>query len=330
MARPGIEYIDVEEAIETLVRAEKRVPTIRRLRDYLGQGSDTTLSKHLNTWKSEKALAALSDEPTLTPPSSSRMMKHLEQAWSEMTKANQEKMQKVLADKEKVIQLQANDIAQARAQYQELQETNALLQSKCDDYQVAQLRHETAFGELTAQHDTLRGQYGQAIEANTQLEATTKKILHRFEQQYEQTIASLRKKEEQLMVNNQDQMSQLMKQTETERHRQMVRIDELMVQRDKLKETLCQREQQITGLEQVNQQLKLNESTLQNALKQGDKQIENYRAIREDFAQRDKMILSQNNKISEQLGRSCHEFQAMTEKLDGLQARLNKSKKAEV
>ncbi|MWJ28184.1 hypothetical protein GPM19_08190 [Halomonas sp. ZH2S] len=55
MARNGIQYPDVQEAIDTLlVRGD--TPSVQRIREVLGTGSFTTISEHLRHWRSEREL----------------------------------------------------------------------------------------------------------------------------------------------------------------------------------------------------------------------------------------------------------------------------------
>ncbi len=50
MGREGISKQDVYNAINTII-IQKQIPTIQRVRDILGTGSNTTISRHLAEWK---------------------------------------------------------------------------------------------------------------------------------------------------------------------------------------------------------------------------------------------------------------------------------------
>lgn len=53
MARSGIQYSDVQHAIDTLlIRGD--TPSVQRIRDVLGTGSFTTISDHFRQWRSER------------------------------------------------------------------------------------------------------------------------------------------------------------------------------------------------------------------------------------------------------------------------------------
>ena len=53
MARNGIQYSDVQQAIDTLL-ARGDTPSVQRIRDVLGTGSFTTISDHFRLWRSER------------------------------------------------------------------------------------------------------------------------------------------------------------------------------------------------------------------------------------------------------------------------------------
>ncbi|EHJ91764.1 DNA-binding protein [Vreelandella boliviensis] len=53
MARNGIQYSDVQQAIDALL-ARGDTPSVQRIRDVLGTGSFTTISDHFRLWRSER------------------------------------------------------------------------------------------------------------------------------------------------------------------------------------------------------------------------------------------------------------------------------------
>lgn len=53
MARSGIQYSDVQQAIDTLL-ARGDTPSVQRIREVLGTGSFTTISEHFRNWRIER------------------------------------------------------------------------------------------------------------------------------------------------------------------------------------------------------------------------------------------------------------------------------------
>ena len=54
MARSGIQYNDVQQAIDHLL-ARGDSPSVQRIREVLGTGSFTTISEHFRHWRNERA-----------------------------------------------------------------------------------------------------------------------------------------------------------------------------------------------------------------------------------------------------------------------------------
>ena len=53
MARSGIQYSDVQHAIDTLL-TRGDTPSVQRIREVLGTGSFTTISEHFRLWRTER------------------------------------------------------------------------------------------------------------------------------------------------------------------------------------------------------------------------------------------------------------------------------------
>ena len=66
MARSGIHYEDVKDAAETLM-GRGLPPTIQRVRELLGTGSNTTISEHLKRWHRQMAEAPKAILPPTIP-----------------------------------------------------------------------------------------------------------------------------------------------------------------------------------------------------------------------------------------------------------------------
>ena len=54
MARHGVDYETVKHTAIKLL-SQGSAPSVQKLRDVLGTGSNTTLAKHLNRWREEFA-----------------------------------------------------------------------------------------------------------------------------------------------------------------------------------------------------------------------------------------------------------------------------------
>ncbi|HRF42900.1 MAG TPA: DNA-binding protein [Candidatus Competibacteraceae bacterium] len=73
MARSGIRYEEVKETAETLLSRGLN-PTIQRVREYLGTGSNTTISEHLKRWQQQMAAAPRAVLPPTVPETVTQAM----------------------------------------------------------------------------------------------------------------------------------------------------------------------------------------------------------------------------------------------------------------
>lgn len=80
MARPGVTYFDVAQAAKALQEGNE-LPTIDRIRQKLGTGSNSTIANHLKQWKSEQ-MPNVIEVPKTTIPTS--LVSQLQGLWDEL------------------------------------------------------------------------------------------------------------------------------------------------------------------------------------------------------------------------------------------------------
>ncbi|MFZ1829488.1 MAG: DNA-binding protein [Candidatus Competibacteraceae bacterium] len=114
MARSGIRYEEVKNAAETLL-SRGLSPTIQRVREVLGTGSNTTISDHLKHWQQRMAEAPRAILPPAMPPV---VMTALEALWKTAVQQAEAAFdeQRTAAEQAVVIAEQARDQAIAEAQ----------------------------------------------------------------------------------------------------------------------------------------------------------------------------------------------------------------------
>lgn len=113
MARSGIRYEEVKDAAETLL-SRGLSPTIQRVREVLGTGSNTTISEHLKRWQQHLAETPLAILPPAVPET---VMIALETFWKTALQQAQAAFDEQRAAAETAIATaeQARDQAQAVA-----------------------------------------------------------------------------------------------------------------------------------------------------------------------------------------------------------------------
>lgn len=114
MARTGVQYEDVQRAIESLM-ARGEAPSVQKIREVLGTGSFTTISDHLRDWRQRRAEKR--DEPlSQTMPDS--LTETLATVWKEAQSLANESLvhYRQEADKQTVEAREAEAQAQRRAE----------------------------------------------------------------------------------------------------------------------------------------------------------------------------------------------------------------------
>lgn len=130
MARPGITYLDVKDAIAELQGKEKNI-TVDHIREILGTGSRSTINNHLKAWRSQTGDAGLNDSSL--PSEFISLMKGL---WENMrSKANDTiaQHQTQCDEKMEAVEIKFENIKQALATSEkQQQEATTLLQQKTE------------------------------------------------------------------------------------------------------------------------------------------------------------------------------------------------------
>ena len=211
MARSGIRYEDVKEAAETLLGRGLN-PTIQRVREVLGTGSNTTISEHLKQWQQH---LAESPKAVLPPAIPEMVMTTLESFWKIAVQqaeaafeeqrtaaakavAEAEQMRDAAIASERQIQAIADDLSQ------QLESTRVDLRQRADQLLVEQERRIAA--ETAIQIAEQRAQA--ATEAAAQIRAET-----------EARITQMEAVLQRLQIDMADQQMQAQRRIEDERQR---------------------------------------------------------------------------------------------------------------
>ncbi|MGM0857193.1 MAG: DNA-binding protein [Pseudomonadota bacterium] len=121
MARSGIQYSDVQQAIDTLL-TRGDTPSVQRIREVLGTGSYTTISEHFRQWRIERENNRDVPPPKGVPEAVASLAGEL---WKEALEAAQQALHHYREEADRQIEaarLEAND-ADQRAANAEQRET---------------------------------------------------------------------------------------------------------------------------------------------------------------------------------------------------------------
>jgi len=114
MARSGIQYSDVQQAIDTLL-ARGDTPSVQRIREVLGTGSYTTISEHFRQWRIERDNNRDVPPPKGVPEAVASLAGEL---WKEALEAAQQALHHYREEADRQIEaarLEANDADQRAA-----------------------------------------------------------------------------------------------------------------------------------------------------------------------------------------------------------------------
>lgn len=202
MARNGIQYSDVQHAIDQLI-SRGDTPSVQRIREVLGTGSFTTISEHFRHWRNERAQNRDVPPPKGLPDAivtlASDMWQQAQEVANEGLTHYREEADRQVVD----AQMQAED-AKTHAANAEQRES-----ALAEHLRHMETRVEALSGEL-AEAATQRARWKADSErheeqlqaANTQLDALTQQLSEQ-EQQSLSTLAQQREAWEEKLTQEQ-------------------------------------------------------------------------------------------------------------------------------
>lgn len=151
MARPGIEYKSVERVARQLL-SKGQHPSVQKVRDILGTGSNTTIAKHLKSW--QEAFSQ-SQSPTLPKSVPDDLMVPLDDFWNTAVtraEANYQKLKEELENKVTTAEL---NLAKIESQLEEKSNENDVLHENLLDTKKALYDTEQQLNNLQGKHSVL-------------------------------------------------------------------------------------------------------------------------------------------------------------------------------
>lgn len=197
MARIGIDYLSVKQAAIKLL-SQGINPSVQKIRDLLGTGSNTTIAEHLSQWRDEHAQKTVHHLPATMP-------KELISAVEVLWQAAMEQSENQLAAYRTEIDLQHEKIQQEQLQNQQqvdlikeqLSQTLNQLAQKTIELQALQTNHAVIKNQLEQkdqQISAIQNQYEarlhrsyqekeEVLEKNLQLHQEIKSLHTQFNEQ---------------------------------------------------------------------------------------------------------------------------------------------------
>lgn len=190
MARSGIRYEEVRDAAETLLGRGLN-PTIQRVRELLGTGSNTTISEHLKSWQQRLAEAPKIVLPPTVPEAVMTALdafwkiavQHAEAAFEEQRSAAARAVAEAEQARDAALADQRQAQAEAAESHQQLETTRAAVRDLADRLLVEQERRTAAETVIQAAEDRARAAMASVGEIRAETEARIAQIETALQQQ---------------------------------------------------------------------------------------------------------------------------------------------------
>ena len=166
MARLGIDYTGVKQAALKLL-SQGIAPSVQKIRETLGTGSNTTIAEHLKTWREEYAQKAIHHLPAHLP---AELIASIDVLW-----------QTAMAQAEKQLLAFKTDL---EAQHEKIQQEKALTEKTIVDVNSKRLELEEQLAQKTQEHQAGQIELALAHERFSQLQES----LTQHEQQFESRL----------------------------------------------------------------------------------------------------------------------------------------------
>lgn len=309
MARTGIHYTDVKQAAIQLL-SQGIAPSVQKIRDKLGTGSNTTIADHLHTWREEYATKEIHHLPADMPKELISAIEILwqtamEQAASQLSAIKQGlEEQKSQLQQEKAIM--ASSLLELQSQVSRLQQ----------DLEIKSAQQHVLQTEKAILEERLSAQIVESTAMQSQYEIRLKKTVDEKEVALEQVDKHGEEKQQlQLRLNEQAEKHQLNMTQERQRqehseNRWLTLIDQART------EAAISRKVSKSALEKQQKQI----DALKNTVNDWQKQ-----ALASDIV--GKQAEKSHKTLSLQLAKLQSQYQEALGKVSALKAQLGTSMK---
>ena len=286
MARPGVVYEEVERVARQLL-SKGQHPSVQKVRDILGTGSNTTIANHLKLWQIS---FSKSRSPTLPESVPDDLMNPLDDFWSTAVaraEANYDKYKDELESK-----VVSAELAQSEAV--------GKLEKKLAEFDIQQQKLIDTQSELQNTEQklhTLQGEYSVLTNESNQIHNEMERALTLLKEQNEAN------KDEREQLNN-----SFNKTLKYEQERASATETRLLNEIDQLRQTIKALE--TVNLKQQNEMQQLKEISHHSELALFQKQTE---------------LNDENSRLDIECQRLCHDVNESKQHLGILQSQLTKS-----
>lgn len=212
MARPGIGYKDVERIARKLF-SKGLSPSVQRIRSELGTGSNTTIARHLKTWRES---FSESRSPTLPESVPEDLMDPLDDFWSTAVAKAESNYQKYKEELEAKLSLMDSERLQAIERLDTQIHENSLLTRELEEAQAALSELERNLSSVEGENGILRKELEKSQHINEQMTGMVKNQ----QQSFDTALVEMREITQNEITNLQDH-------SDKTENRLLVEIDQL-------------------------------------------------------------------------------------------------------
>lgn len=288
MARSGICYEDVQTAAESLLGRGLN-PTIQRVRELLGTGSNTTISEHLKTWQQQMADAPRIMLPPTVPEAVMTALdafwkiavQHAEAAFEEQRATAARAVAAAEQDRDAALADQRQAQAQAAEFRRQLETTQAAVRDLADRLLVEQERRTAAETAIQAAEDRARAAMASVGEIRAETEARIAQMDATLQQQridgeHQQAEAQQRLVDER--QRNEANEARFMQMLDRERTERTVEQQAFAAERQERQRQEAALTRQLEEINRENNDLQRNMAQIQERLNQSTASLESLQA----------------------------------------------------
>ncbi|XKE47395.1 DNA-binding protein [Halomonas organivorans] len=223
MARSGVQYEDVQRAIDGLM-ARGEAPSVQKIRETLGTGSFTTISEHLREWRKRRE-----ENRDVPPPRGmpAALQELAESLWQQAQESANEALAHYRREADDKVADAREATAEAERQAEDAQQRESALSAHLARTEERLTERTAEFARLQADHDALESREARQREARQRLETRLDELQGELERQAQAHRQALADQE----AAHQQRLAQEEQRHETAEARLMSLLDEARQER---------------------------------------------------------------------------------------------------
>jgi len=212
MARPGIEYKDVER-IARKIFSQGLNPSVQKIRNELGTGSNTTIARHLSAWRESFSEGKSPALPESVPED---LMNPIDDFWSTAVARAESNYQKFKEELEARLAEAESDKLQAEEKLQAKVKENSLLKQELDKAKSVLLELDRKYSHLDGKYEASQKELTNVQQLNEQMMDMT----HEQRQSFDKALAELQ-------ANHQKEVADIQDRSDKTENHLLLEIDQL-------------------------------------------------------------------------------------------------------